>query len=82
MSYLFNRSHGPILAKAEVTGPVRSLTLQLILDTGATASLLSDTVLLALGYNLASVTDRADDDRKSGRVRPEGRLDEAIGPRA
>jgi hypothetical protein len=48
MSYPFDRSHGPILVKAEVTGPVRSLALQLILDTGATASLLSDTVLLAL----------------------------------
>jgi hypothetical protein len=59
MSYLFEPGHGEILVKAEVTGPQRSLTLQSILDTGATTSLLNDTALLALGYDLASVTDRA-----------------------
>ena len=58
MSYAFDPGHGPILVKAEVTGPDRSLTLQLILDTGATTSLLNDTALLTLGYDLASVTDR------------------------
>ena len=58
MSFSFDSSHGPILVKAEVTGPVRSLALQLILDTGATTSLLNDAVLLTLGYDLASVTDR------------------------
>ena len=59
MSSPFDASHGPILVQAEVTGPARSLTLQLILDTGATTSLLNEAVLLALGYDLASVTDRA-----------------------
>lgn len=58
MSFSFDPSHGPILVKAEVTGPVRSLALQLILDAGATTSLLNDAVLLTLGYDLASVTDR------------------------
>ena len=58
MSFPFDPSHGPILVKAEVSGPDRSLALQLILDTGATTSLLNDTVLLTLGYDLASVTDR------------------------
>ena len=58
MSFPFDPSHGPILVKAEVTGPDRSLALQLILDTGATTSLLNDAVLLTLGYDLASVTDR------------------------
>ena len=58
MSYPFDGSHGPILVKAEVTGPDRSLALQLILDTGATTSLFNDAVLLTLGYGLASVTDR------------------------
>jgi hypothetical protein len=48
MSFSFDPSHGPILVKAEVTGPVRSLALQLILDTGATTSLLNDAVLLTL----------------------------------
>ena len=58
MSFPFDPSHGPILVKAEVTGPDRSLALQLILDTGATTSLLNDAVLLTLGYDPASVTDR------------------------
>ena len=58
MSYPFEPSHGPILIKAEVTGPDRSLALQLILDTGATTSLLNDAVLLTLGYDLASVSNR------------------------
>ena len=58
MSYPFDPSHGPILVKAEVTGPDRSLSLELILDTGATTSLLNDAALLTLGFDLASVTDR------------------------
>jgi predicted aspartyl protease len=58
MSFPFDPSHGPILVKAEVTGSDRSLALQLILDTGATTSLLNDAVLETLGYDLASVTDR------------------------
>ncbi len=57
MSYPFDGSRGPILIAAEVTGPDRSLALQLLLDTGATTSLLKDAVLLTLGYDLASVAD-------------------------
>jgi|GEM_PF-737669 len=48
MSVRFNPKHGPIVIEAEVTGPARSLTLELILDTGATNSLLSEAVVLAL----------------------------------
>lgn len=59
MSHAFNPRQGPILVEAEVTGPGRTLTLPLILDTGATTSLLKETVLIALGYDLAGVTDRA-----------------------
>ncbi len=58
MSQAFNSKHGPILVDAEVTGPSRSITLRLILDTGATTTLLKETVLLAMGFDLASVTDR------------------------
>jgi predicted aspartyl protease len=58
VSYPFQAKQGPILVEAEVTGPTRSLTLPLLLDTGATTSLIKDSVLLALGYDLASVTDR------------------------
>ena len=58
MSYPFDPRHGPILVKAEATGPARTLALQLILDTGATTSLLNDGVLSALGYDLTSVTNQ------------------------
>jgi predicted aspartyl protease len=58
MSSAFNAKHGPILVEAEVTGPGRSMTLSLILDTGATTSLLKETVLVALGYDLATATVR------------------------
>jgi len=53
MSVSFNAKHGPILIEAEVTGPTRTLTLELLLDTGATSSLLSETVVSALGYDLS-----------------------------
>src|SRR5262245_4751511 len=58
MSHTFNARHGPILVEAEVTGPDRSMTLPLLLDTRATTSLLKETVLLSLGFDLAGVTDR------------------------
>ena len=50
--------HGPIMVDAEVTGPARSMALQLVLDTGATTSLLSKAILTALGYDLASESNR------------------------
>jgi predicted aspartyl protease len=56
VSHPFNPRQGPIIIEAEVTGPKRSLALPLILDTGATTSLLKDSVLTALGFDLASVT--------------------------
>ena len=56
MSYPFQPNQGPILIKAEVTGPARSMPLQLILDTGATSSLLDRSVLVALGFDLSQVT--------------------------
>jgi Aspartyl protease len=59
LSFPFASKHGPILIDAEVTGPVRSMPLSLILDTGATTTLIKEAVLLALGDDLASVTDRA-----------------------
>lgn len=58
MSFPFASKHGPILVDAEVTGPTRSMPLTLILDTGATTSLIKEAVLLALGYDLATITDR------------------------
>ena len=58
MSFPFGARHGPIFVEAEVTGPLRSLTLPLLLDTGATTSVLKEAVLMALGYDPANVTTR------------------------
>jgi predicted aspartyl protease len=58
VSHTFNSKQGPIVVEAEITGPSRSMTVPLILDTGATTSLLKEAVLLALGFDLVSVTDR------------------------
>jgi predicted aspartyl protease len=57
VSQSFNTRHGPILIDAEVTGPKRTLNIPLILDTGATSSLLKESDLLALGYDMANVTN-------------------------
>lgn len=58
MSDPFDARQGPILVEAEVTGPARSTNVTLILDTGATTSLLTESALLFLGYDPASVMDR------------------------
>lgn len=70
MTHPFQPQHGPILVDAEITGPARRMTLPLILDTGATTSLLKETVLIALGYDLASVTDRVPMTRRGASSRP------------
>ena len=80
MSHPFNSKHGPILVEAEVTGPDRSMTLPLLLDTGATTSLIKESVLLALGYDLANVTDRVRMTTGSGPDRPEGDPDKVDDP--
>jgi predicted aspartyl protease len=59
MNVPFNAKHGPILVEVEVTGPARSLSLELILDTGATTTVLSETVVSLLGFDLSVVTSRA-----------------------
>jgi predicted aspartyl protease len=58
VNYPFHSKYGPILVRAEVTGPGRSLPLRLLLDTGATTTLVKESVLVSLGYDLAGVTDR------------------------
>ena len=47
-AYGFQPQCGPILVDAEVTGPVGSVVLKLVLDAGATTSLLNLTTLLSL----------------------------------
>jgi hypothetical protein len=47
----FNATAGPIFVDAEVTGPFGSAFLKLLLDTGATTSLINLSHLLALGFD-------------------------------
>ena len=47
----FNSRSGPILVDAEITGPAGSVALKLVLDTGATTSLMNVTTLLSLGFD-------------------------------
>jgi predicted aspartyl protease len=58
MSFPFDRSQGPILVRGEVSGPLGNANLQLILDTGATSTVLRATILTALGYDPDASTDR------------------------
>ena len=51
MSYAFNAAAGVIRVKAEISGPTRSATATLILDTGATTSSINLNVLHVVGYD-------------------------------
>src|SRR5437899_368788 len=57
-SYGFHPRSGPILVDAELTGPVGSVVLKLVLDTGATTSLINLTTLLSLGFDPDQSTQR------------------------
>ncbi len=52
-THSFNPKRGPILVEAEATGPTGSTSLKLLLDTGATTSLIKLVLLLQLGFDLA-----------------------------
>ena len=47
----FSPKSGPILVDAEITGPLGSVVLKLVLDTGATASLIHLATLHSLGFD-------------------------------
>jgi len=51
VSFPFNSSAGPITIDASLSGPLGQADLRLILDTGATTSLLRSTILIAVGYD-------------------------------
>jgi predicted aspartyl protease len=51
MSVAFEPKQGPILIAGEITGPTRSTTVRLIVDTGATTSLINLRVLTTLGFD-------------------------------
>ncbi len=57
MSFRFDPDRGPILVEAGASGPLGQADLQLLLDTGATTSLIRDTILIALGYDPSQSTD-------------------------
>ena len=58
MSFAFNPGSGPILVEARISGPSGQADLRLILDTGATVSLVRSTILVAIGYDPAISADR------------------------
>lgn len=51
MSFPFNASSGPIVVEASLPGPLGQADLRLVLDTGATISLIRSTILVAVGYD-------------------------------
>jgi hypothetical protein len=57
-SHAFSSSSGPILVDAEITGPLGSVVLKLLLDTAATTSLIHLTTLLSLGFDPDQSTRR------------------------
>jgi predicted aspartyl protease len=50
-SYPFHSASGPILVDAEVTGPSRMANVRLIVDTGATTSLIDRSVARYIGLD-------------------------------
>jgi predicted aspartyl protease len=54
----FNAKSGPILVNTEITGPLGSAALKLVLDTGATISLINLAAVLSLGYDPRQSTKR------------------------
>ncbi len=58
MSFLFHSSTGPIALDASLSGPLGQADLRLILDTGATTSLIRSTILIAVGYDPDASPDR------------------------
>jgi hypothetical protein len=49
-SFAFHPGGGPVYVRTEVTGPAQTLVLRLILDTGATTSLINTSRLVSLGF--------------------------------
>lgn len=49
--HAFRAKQGPILVEVEVVGPVGNANLKLVLDTGATTSLINLATVLYLGFD-------------------------------
>jgi hypothetical protein len=50
-AHAFNPTQGPVLVEAEATGSAGTANLKLVLDTGATTSLINLSTLLYLGFD-------------------------------
>jgi hypothetical protein len=58
MSFPFVGSRGPVIVEASFSGSLGQADLRLILDTGATTSLIRSTLLVAVGYDPNGSPDR------------------------
>ncbi len=58
MSFPFDARQGPIHVEAEISGPTGRSNLRLLLDTGATTSLIATAMLVAVGYDPDASTSR------------------------
>jgi predicted aspartyl protease len=58
MSFAFDRSQGPVIVEASLSGPTGQADVRLVLDTGATTSLIRSTILEAIGYEPQSEPNR------------------------
>jgi len=58
MSFPFSSFTGPITVDASLSGPQGQADVRLILDTGATTSLIRSTILIAVGYDPDASPDR------------------------
>ena len=58
MSFAFSSLAGPITIDASLSGPLGQADLRLILDTGATTTLIRSTILIAVGYDPDASPDR------------------------
>ena len=66
MSASFDSQQGLVVVRAQVTGPSGIAVLRLALDTGATTTLISFGLLVALGYDPAAAPERTEVTTGSG----------------
>ena len=60
MIFTFEPKGGPIFITGVITGPSQSLGVRLILDTGATTSLINQRVLISIGFDPVASASPAD----------------------
>jgi predicted aspartyl protease len=58
VSFPFNPSAGAVYVEASLSGPLGQADVRLILDTGATTTLIRSTILVAVGYDPDASPDR------------------------